>query len=358
MEEKSTQDQELELKAVTLIRKLLPDQFPEGTEYSTTKFESYTSHILLVATDSLKVVYKEKTETFFDQFLKVPAFYKSATDALIKTSYGTGLIYVSEDLTVCLEYYFEGVRPKKEIFTEEQIPEFLKIAAKEIAVFQTALQSSYPKDDKVYLNVYNDILVNRGGEAFFRKLLAGDTICPEFKSGLQIALDFLTSEEVTKFNASINSGTRRFLMSHNDLHWKNILFNRNESKAVIVDFEDSYPNMIYFDLAFLLLFYEVEYLSDPIVGYRFSGEKYLTDDFLKVLLKIYLDNLKIDGLELGDVDTEFKHLVEALKLASLLPVTITGVIMALVKEYTYDWPSYATVGIDFYKHWSAKLETL
>jgi hypothetical protein len=269
---------------------------------------------------------------------------------------------MSDDLTAMLEHFFEGgSKMKYTEYSEEKFKEVIGYAAKEIAIYHTATYPALAKieksTEKPFISKYHDIIFTKGGLAMVKGLQAHPEVCDVFKKCLAECQAFFEKDEIVNFLENFNAQNYVFVMAHNDMNSGNIMWKEDEKRMVIIDFELSGPNGLYFDLAYMFMLNNFT-KDEAKFHFTFEPKEYVTDEFLKKILSIYLNELNIPDQPSSewDLDQELGVFLETMKLISMVPIIMGGFLIAVYKKQVRDPHTFTYCGLQSFDYWSGRFD--
>lgn len=90
----------------------------------------------------------------------------------------------------------------------------------------------------------------------------------------------------------------------------------------------------------------------------FTPNELYTDDYLKKLIKIYLENLNIPGFEDAkewDLDQELYVLFQTMRSMGLVTLISIGMAMDQEKQLKEDKVQTIQMGVDIYEYWMKRV---
>lgn len=319
-----------------------------------------TSDVFSFSIKSRRVVYKHKFDYFFDKYYKTS--YPEVIKAIQDSKYGAGIVYISDDGHTLIENFVDGIMVLPGTLNVEDQTKFLHTVARDLAKFLSQIQTAF--DPEFPRNKYADILHN-GALELYEKYLADDTLLSKLPKSSQCCIkevvEFLKSDEIQNLLSRFNPQERPFTVCHNDFHFNNCLYQQENDKIIIVDFESAGSNCIFYDLTTLLVFYQNIYDLE-LNHFRFKKVPEYTDEYLREIFNIFLDNLTLTHFKVPEEEDKrdqlFGIFMETFLLSCMVSIIFSPLVIISGKFPMMDWDTYWKAGKEMYDYWKGRFENL
>ena len=194
--------------------------------------------------------------------------------------------YIFEEGNLTMEKFIENrTFSHEEMFLEKNLI---------LALFPIAVNKKKEIESK---NPNLFFIFEKNKNKIFTKISQNIEIIKKSSKKKEIISQFSKINKIMQFyNQSLK--TRKMVLSHNDLIYKNILFKKKKKNFFLIDFEYSGYNPKGMDIFSLLNEHLIDYYCKDVPDRHVLFKKFPSDDLLKKLIKFYLFFFKFGHLYL------------------------------------------------------------